>query len=379
MQKTLLLLVLLVFTIACKTDKKQNLESNKTVLKKETLKYAKGFSITHYDTHKEIVVTSPWPNSLDTLHYILVNKGSTFQSQKPVDAMVECPVDRSVVMSTTNIPALEYLGIDQTLVGFPGTHYISSEKTRNHIENGKIKDLNSDLEINMELLLDLNPELVIGYTVNGMTKSLDQIKKFGIPLVLDGAWTEQHPLGRAEWIKFVAAFFNQEQKADSIFNQIERNYLEAKQLVSKTKTKPVIFSGSMFKDVWHVPGGQSFIAQYFEDASTHYLWKDDDSTGSLQFNFENILEKADEADIWIGAGSFENKSQMLEQSEVYSYFKPFKNNVVYSYTKNIGPNGGLLYYELGSLRPDLILKDIIYIAHPEVLPNYETFFFKPIE
>jgi len=376
---TLILVSFLCFT-SCKQDKKNNTPLVKdAIAKKQTIKYAKGFSITNHKTYKEITVTSPWPNSKETYHYLLINKGQDIPEHKDSDIIIQLPINKIVVTSTTNIPALEYLEVDDKLVGFPNTKFISSEKTRARIDNGEIKDLNNDLEINIELLLDLQPELVIGFSVNGSNKKLNQIEKFGIPVVLDGAWTETHPLGRAEWIKFIGAFFNKEEEANRIFNTIESNYLEAKQMVSTVIEKPVVFSGSMIKDVWYVPGGKSFVAKFLEDANTNYLWKDNPSNGSLQLNFENVLEKAHHSEFWIGAGLFENKEQMQDQHKGYTYFDAFKNNTIFAYNNKVGPKGGLLYFELGPLRPDIILKDIINIAHPELLTNYENFFFKRLE
>ncbi|WP_051238810.1 ABC transporter substrate-binding protein [Gaetbulibacter saemankumensis] len=365
--------------MSCRESKKEHSALESKILRSENIKYATGFSINYYENHKEIIVTSPWPKSTDTFRYIKPTSKLYFKENQEGSVIIKHPIKNLVVMSTTNIPALEYLSVDNKLVGFPGTKYISSEKTRSRIEQGDIRDLNNDLEMNMEVLLDLKPDLIIGYTVNGNNKSLNQIEKFNIPVVLDGSWTEQHPLGRAEWIKFIAAFFDKNDIADSIFNEIESNYNNAKQLALKTKKHPTVLSGSMFKDVWHVPGGNSFIAQYFKDARTNYIWKDDSSTGSLQLNLENMLEKGQTADLWIGAGSYESKRHMLSQHKGYGYFTAFKNNNIYTYTNKMGSEGGLLFYELGPLRPDYILKDIINIAHPEVLPNYTNFFFKRLE
>ncbi len=375
-----ILLFCVLYLTSCK-DKK----SDEVILTKpsesssQNIKYATGFSIRNYENHKEITVTSAWPNSKETFRYLLVKKGSDFPKHNEKDIIIEIPIERLVVMSTTNIPALEYLNVDDKLVGFPNTDFISSEKTRSHIENGKIKDLNSDLEINMELLLELQPELVIGFSVNGNNKTLDQIEKFGIPVVLDGAWTEQHPLGRAEWVKFIAAFFNKDAEANTLFDNIETNYLQAKKIALKVNEKPVVFSGSMFKDVWNIPGGKSFVAKYLEDANTNYLWKDSNAIGSLQLNFENVFEKAQNAGLWIGAGNFNTKAEMAAKHKGYTFFEAYKNNNIYTFTNKIGAKGGLLYFELGPLRPDLILKDIISISHPELLKDYKPFFFKRLE
>ncbi|AXT19681.1 ABC transporter substrate-binding protein [Flavobacteriaceae bacterium AU392] len=377
------LIIIIGFSLvffSCKEEKKDVLVASeaKTGVSQE-IKYAKGFSITKHEAYKEIKVTSAWPASEKTFRYLLVKKGNSLPKQDKNTHIIQLPIQSVVVMSTTNIPSLEYLNVDSLLVGFPSTDYISSEKTRANIDSGKIKDLNNDLELNMELLLELAPELVIGFSVNGNNKTLDQIEKFEIPVVLDGAWTEQHPLGRAEWIKFIAAFFDKEEEANTIFKTIEADYLEAKQTALNVKEKPIVFSGSTFKDVWNIPGGKSFVAKYLEDANTEYLWKDTDNTGSLQLNFENVLERAKEAELWIGAGSFENKAQMASKNKGYTYFDAYKNNKIYTYTNKIGAKGGLLYYELGPLRPDLILKDIISISHPQLLPDYESFFFKVLK
>ena len=60
-------------------------------------------------------------------------------------------------------------------------------------------------------------------------------------------------------------------------------------------------------------------------------------------------------------------------------FKAFKNKNIYSFTNTKGASGGVLYYELGMTRPDLVLKDIIKICHPELLENYKLHFFKPLK
>ena len=371
-----------LFFSSCKQEKK-TISTTSTVNidngTSENIQYAKGFTITNYNSYKKITVIAPWPGSTETFNYLLVKKGMPIPNHEEGTKIIQVPIDRVIVVSTTNIPTLEYLCVDDRLIGFPNTKFISSKKTRARIDNGEIKDLGNDLEMNLELLLELNPELVIGFSVNGTNKTLDRIEKLGIPITLDGAWTEQHPLGRAEWIKFIAAFFNKDEEAKTIFKTIETNYIKAKEIAKKAILKPVVSSGSMFKDVWNIPGGKSFVAKYLEDANTDYLWKSNDNNGSLQLNFESVLEKAQNAELWIGAGNFDDKSQMTKKHKGYTFFDAYKNNNIYTYTKKKSEKGGLLYYELGSLRPDLILKDIIKIAHPELLTDYETYFFKRLE
>ena len=68
-----------------------------------------------------------------------------------------------VVTSTTHIPSLEMLGVSEALVGFPNLNYISSETTRKRIDEGKITELGKNEDINTEVLIELSPDLVVGF------------------------------------------------------------------------------------------------------------------------------------------------------------------------------------------------------------------------
>ncbi len=378
MRSILILLTIVFLSNSCKKVTKETDQLTVMYLAPQNIEYAKGLIIKNHKTYKEIKVTTPWPDAKEELTYILHPKGTEkpFISDKAI--FVQVPIERVVVTSTTDIPMLEYLHLEQKLVGFPNTDYISSEKTRALIDQGAIKELGKEYNLNTEVVLELSPELIIGFSANGDTKAYDLIQKTGIPVVINGSWMEEHPLGRAEWIKFVAAFFGSEAKAENVFQNIKKAYNEATILAQNTTASPTILSGNMFKDVWHVPGGNSYIAKFLLDANTTYLWADNTKTGSLALNFESVLEKAQGADLWIGSGNSKSLSELKEKNHQYELFDAFKNKTVYSSTLKMGINGGLIYYELGPMRPDLILKDIIHIAHPELLTNYEPYFFEKL-
>ena len=178
------------------------------------------------------------------------------------DAVVEVPIKNIVVTSTTHIPSLEMLGETNSLVGFPNLSYISSEETRTQIDKGKIQELGKNESINTEVLIDLNPDLVVTFAVEGNNKTVSTIQKTGIPVFYNSDWTEKSPLGKAEWIKFFGVLFNKEQKADSIFREIETEYLSAKKKAAAVSVSPTVLSGAMYKDVWYLPNGESWAAQF---------------------------------------------------------------------------------------------------------------------
>jgi iron complex transport system substrate-binding protein len=174
--------------------------------------------------------------------------------------------------------------------------------------------------------------------------------------------------------------FDKEKQADSIFNVIEKNYLDAKKIALNATKRPTILSGAiMSKDIWNLPAGESFVAQFLKDANLNYLWKDSKGKGSLSLSFESVFDKAQNADFWITPGYFSSKEQLLQSNQIYAQFDAFKNDKIYTPINKKGKTGGVIYYELASTRPDLVLKDIIKMTNPELLTDYKFTFFEKMK
>ncbi|MBU2997412.1 ABC transporter substrate-binding protein [Cellulophaga baltica] len=381
-------IIIFILLFSCKETKKEPIENspfNSTTPKisGETIKYAKGFKIEKQTSGVTIItITSPWPNAEKSFKYALIplEKAPYITLNKDeYDAIVTTPVNKIIATSTTHIPVLESFGVEESLIGFPSTEYISSKNTRKLITNGQVKEIGKNESINTEMVLELQPDLVIGFSINNQNKTYNTIQRANIPVVYNGDWTEETPLGKAEWIKFIAPFYGLEKKGDSIFNAIEKNYIDAKSIAKKATIKPTVLSGAMYKDVWYAPGGNSWASQFIKDANATYIYNDTNETGSLSLSWETVLEKGQHANFWISPDQFTTYSDMETSSPHYSQFDSFKNKNVYSFASTIGETGGLLFYELGPTKPDLILKDLIHIFHPELLPNYKPFFFKPLK
>ncbi|QIJ87891.1 Vitamin B12 ABC transporter, substrate-binding protein BtuF [Mesoflavibacter sp. HG96] len=378
----ILLIISFIALGSCKQKKEEILELPSNTSEALNLKYAEGFTITNNQNFKVVEIKNPWPKADKTYKYVLISKENIAKTsflKDEYDGIIITPVTKIVVTSTTHIPALELLDKTETLVGFPGTDYVSSKQTRQRIDNGQVKELGKNEGLNTEVLLNLNPDLVIGFGVDGTSKSLNTVKKANIPVIYNGDWVEKSPLAKAEWIKLFGAIFNKQQQADSIFNTIESNYNKAKQLAKTVTKKPTVISGALYKDVWYLPSGTSTEAQLLKDANLDYLYANTNASGSLSLSFEAVFEKAKQANLWISP-SYYNSLQSLEDANAhYTNFEAFKTKSVFSFTNTVGPTGGVLYYETGFARPDLVLKDLIKIGHPELLNDYEPYFFKPLK
>ena len=368
-------LFVLLISISCK---KEVVKVDKKVQSESTIKYAKGFNIINENGIKKLIIKSAYQNSNKNFEYQIIKKTpNTSVTYK--DGVIEVPVKKIVVTSTTHIPMLELLNEETAIVGFPYSKFVSSEKTRALIDAGKITEVGKETSLNTEILLDLQPELVVGYSVSSADKSLTTIQKAGINVIYNGDWLEETPLGRAEWIKFFGVLFDKEKQADSIFKVIESNYLDAKKIALKADKKPTILSGAiMNKDIWILPGGKSFVATFFKDANFNYLWKDTKGKGSLSLSFESVFDKGQNANLWLAPAHYTSKEQLIKSNPLYVEFDAFKNDNIYTPTSIKGKTGGIIYYELAPTRPDLVLKDLIKIAQPELLKEYEFTFYKKL-
>lgn len=358
---------------------KQEAKNTTKISSENTVKYAKGFSVENYDGYTIITVKNPWPKASKTYQYILKEKDGNIPDSLKSLVKINIPLKSIVVTSTTHIPSLEMLNEENSLVGFPNLSYISSDKVRALIDAKKIKELGGNQSLNTEVLIDLQPEVIIGYGLDNNNPTLDNLQKSGLKVMLNGDWNEETPLGKAEWIKFFGALYGKQKEANEIFNKIEKDFLKTIEIANNATSNPTILAGDMFEDKWYLPKGTSWGSQLLAQAKGDYLWKETSGTGSLSLSFETVLEKAKDADFWITSGQFSSLKQMTDANPHYKQFNAFQNKNVYSFAGKKGKTGGVLYYELAPNRPDLVLKDLVKILHPELLVGYEPFFFEKLK
>lgn len=376
MIKYLLAIGVLIFT-SCRPTTKERLEFKENP-SHTSLDYAEGFTVEYANGAKYLTIHQPFQGAKAPIQYVLVNKDSSQLPPIPEKAQViRIPLNRIICTSTTHIPLLDYLNETSSLVAFPTTEYITSKKTRQRIAEGHVVDLGPDNDMNLELLLSAEPEMVMGYSVTGDMGTFGTIKKAGIPVVLNAEYLEKSPLGRAEWLKFAALFYNKETEADSIFRQIEQKYLMLKDLASVAKERPSVLSGLVYGSTWFLPGGQNYAAQLINDAGGNYLWANDSSTGFLELSFESVYEKAQEANYWIGVGSHASLQALEENDHRYVNFKAFQTGEVFTY--HTPDQAGSSYLELGYLRPDLVLHDLIVIMHKDMLSDDSLYFYRRLK
>lgn len=343
------------------------------------IKYATGFSINATETGYYIMIKNPWPEA-DLEYSFKLEKSTSIKHRVPepdAPQIITIPLQKVILSSTTHIPPVVLLDEQSSIIGFPGTDYISDTSVRALIDNGRIEELGQNQTISVEKVVTMQPDLVMGYGIDGDNPIYESIQKAGIPVIYNGDWIEKHPLGKAEWIKLFGVLYGKEKEADLIFKKIEKEYLETKKLAQSLES-PSIIAGATWKDTWYLPYGNSWQGKIIADAHGNYIYANTTGTGSLSYNVERVLTDAQNADIWIAPGQYTSYKAMEEDNSAYSQFDAFKNRQVYTFALNVGARGGVTYYEEASMRPDLVLKDLVKILHPNSLPQHQLYFFKPL-
>ncbi len=369
-------LIFILFT-SCK---KRNQQNDKVVtIENNQIQYASGLSIAKYGGFSIITVSNPWPDTNQKFTYIFKKKHAHLPDSLKSKPSIVVPLQNIVVTSTTTIPFLEILEVEKKLIGFPQTDYISSPKTRKRIAAGFVKNVGQNESLNIEQLIDLNPNLIVTFGINNQNLALNQLEKSGLKVMIQADWMEQSPLGKAEWIKLYGILFGKEKQANAYFNNLVKRYQVAKKLAESAQTRPTVLYGSLYQDRWFLANGNSWAAQFMKDARANYLWANEKGTGATGLSFEKVVEKAKNAQFWITTGTYSSTVTLLQSNPNYSIFDAVKTKSVYSFESKIGPTGGVIFYELSPSNPDLVLKDYIKIFHPDLLPGYKFTFAKKLD
>ena len=330
------------------------------------LHYATGFS---FVKHKGYVEISIFQRNQEELIFYAASRDSVLWTPKD-RPIIEIPVKSLICTATTHLPWLEYLNVADRLLGFPNLDLIYSEKIRQQ----KLIDISGPDGISIEEVVALKPSIIIANAGNEVLQ--EKSSQFDIPVIFTSEFSEVHPLGRAEWIKLMGILTDQYELADSVFKQIEFEYRQAL-LDAKDSSRPSVITGVPYGQVWFMPARNSYASTLFTDAGYRYLFDQESQDGILKPSIEVVYERALAADYWIGAGSFQSMDELIQSDVRFNSFGPVLKGQVFVYDRMTSDaTGGNGYFELATLRPDLLLKDLIKIRDSRY--NHEFVFYRKL-
>lgn len=347
---------------------------------KATLTHTDGFSVEYFNNYKVVTVKTPYPGAAESIQYVLVQCGTPAPEGFLDEQIINIPVQTVVIMSTSYLPFLDELGLLDRLVGLDDATYVSNPAVLKMAEEGKLAMIGYGSGVNVEQALELSPELILTYGSGAPDYDAHPVLiEAGLKTVVNAEWLETTPLGRTEWGKFIAVFFNKEADAQALFAKTVERYSEYAAVVASATERPTVFTASDYQGIWSMPGGNSFAAAFFKDAGADYLWADDTSTGSLPLAFEAVFEKAQGAEYWVNVGYFFTLDDLLAADARYADFNAYQSGNIWNNDARISPNGGNDYYESAVAHPELVLADLIKIFHPELLPDHELVYYRQLK
>lgn len=348
---------------------------------KVQIERATGFAVAYGPNYKRVTVRQPWPGAQQEFQYLLVQCGTPVPAEFADLPVIEVPVRSLAALSTTYLPHLEKLGVLDRLVAVDRGARVYQPQVRERLTAGEVAIVGSDRTLDAERLLALAPDLVMTYSLGAAeAESKVRLAAAGLPVVLVGDYAEATPLGRAEWLKFTALFFNQEAAATAEFSGIRDRYEALAARMGDRADRPTVFLGFNYNGTWYAPGGRSYVAQFLADAGADYLWADTPTTGSLPLDFESVYARAAKADLWLdGNPTWQTLQDAREADPRYAEFAAWQRGQLFGHTARLSPEGGNDYWESGAANPDVVLADLASIFHPDLRGDRALTYYRRLE
>ncbi len=364
--KNLTLLVLLALAFAgCHDRSAQLADFNKPLYVPE---YASGFEIEGADGRQSVLVSviNPWQGADSITTRLFISRNGETVPEGFDGQVLEGEARRIVAMSSTHIALLDAIGEAGRAVGVSGLDYIFNpdiQARRDHIG-----DVGYEGNINYELLLSLDPDLVLLYGVNGASAMESKLKELGIPFLYIGDYVEESPLGKAEWMVVLAEVIGNRAKGEKVFAEIPVRYNALKQQVADAALDaPSVMLNTPYGDSWFMPSTASYAVRLITDAGGDYIYRKNTGNSSTPIDLEEAYLLASEADRWLNVGMANTLDELKAACPKFADTRCFQNGQVYNNNARTNAAGGNDYWESAVVNPDLLLRDLVKIFHPELV------------
>lgn len=352
------------------------------ILSSDIINNAERFKINTSDSCTIVTLLDPWQGAGGVqINYYLVKRGSRSISVEDTSKIIYVPVRKIICMSTTHLAMITALGEENSVTGVSGTAFVYNENLLDMVDKGLIEDVGYESTLNSELILKIKPDLVMMYGVGGESAGYTgKIEELGIKTMLNADYLENDPLGKAEWIKLFGALYCKEHEADSLYRSVSGSYNSIKDHIRlETRKRPKVLTGLPFRDTWYVSPGNSHLSSLIRDAGGEYLWEGTVASAAMPMGLESVYMRSLEAEYWINIGAVVSKDEIPAVDARLSTIPAFKNGNLFNNNKRITENGGNDYWESGVLNPQLILKDLASILHPELFKGHELVYYRKLD
>ena len=371
----------LVF-VACAGEPARSLEEFATVVYEPS--YATGFDISGAEGAASTLITvrNPWQGAEGVEKQLFIAREGERAPEGFEGQVIEGSAERVVCMSSTYVAMIDAIGCTERVVGVSGIDFIYNSRVREAASEGRVHDVGHDSNINFELLLTLRPDVVLIYGVageNGVANA--KLDELNIPYFYLGDYVEESPLAKAEWTVVVAEILGVRERGEELFAGIESRYLELRKQVEESATeRPTVMFNTPYRDTWYMPSSRSYAVRIVEDAGGRYVYDGNHGTASQPIDLELAYVLTREADYWINVGQYATLEDLRRDNPRFVGAKAVREGRVYSSDRRATAKGGSDFWESAVVNPDVVLRDLVAILHPELnLVSEELTYYKRIE
>lgn len=337
------------------------------------MKYSSLLQIVKHADYTVVTIRNPW-DTLKVLHtYLLADREKPLPEHLPEGTVVRTPLQKSVIYSSVHCSLWSELDELKGIGGVCGLEYIKLPQIQEGCRNGSIVNVGNSMNPDIERIIDLRPDAILLSPFEN-SGGYGRVGKLNIPIIECADYMETSALGRAEWMRLYGLLLGKEAQADSLFAGIEKEYLTLTQQVkSQNLKRPTVISEMKNSSAWYIPGGNSTMGRLYQDAGADYVFASLSNNGSVPLAFETVFDRGGNADIWLikyNQPQDKTYSELERDYAPYARFKAFQDRKVYGCNTNHVP-----FYEESPFHPELLLKDLIKIFHPELLPDYDLKYF----
>jgi len=347
-------------------------------------RYATGFDIrsAHGMSSTLLTVRNPWQGATDVVKQLFISRNGEPAPKGFGGEVIHGSAGRIVCMSTSYIAMLDALGCNNRIVGVSGIDYILNDSVRQGYSEGRVADVGYDSETNFERILALAPDIVLLYGVSGDNSIVTgKLQELGIPYFYIGDYLEESPLGKAEWLVAMAEIAGCHERGIERFDSIAARYERQRTAIAGaiSGNRPTVMFNTPYRDTWYMPSSRSYAVRLVEDAGGRYIYEGNNSNSSQAIDLEQAYLLAEQADCWINVDSYASLDQMRARNPRFAQARALRNGRVYAADRRTTPAGGSDFWESAIVNPDIVLRDLIAILHPETADSTELYYYRKIE
>ena len=341
--------------------------------------YAQGFKIIGAQGRQSTIlqIENPWQGAEMVAHQLFIARGGEQAPAGFEGEVIEGDAERIICMSSSHVAIFDAIGEVERVVGVSGMNYITNDYVRSNRDI--IGDVGQDSDANFELIVALDPDIILLYGITGASSIEGKLRELGIPYAYIGEYLEEDPLGKTEWMVALAEIVGQREKAEQIFKQIPERYEALRTMAAAALSpKPKVMINTPYADSWFMASTSSYVARLIADAGGDYIYRRNTSNTSLPIDLEEAARLCAEADVWINVGSISSLDDMRRQFPKFADVPAVESGAVYNSDRRVHAEGGNDFWESGMVNPDIILRDMIKIFHPELITE-EFVYYRQLE